>query len=153
MRPGYLAVAVGTMCALAGGCATNAPGDLNQAASNVLAPAVQHVREVASTGDYPQLKAAVTQLKALVRQEERSGDVSPSRATAIEDAADVLLLDAKPKPKPTPSPTTPTVTPTTESPTPSATPTTTSPTPTTTTSPIISTSAAAGSPGTEPSGH
>jgi hypothetical protein len=145
---------------LASGCAQNAPGDLSPAAEKVLGPAVQHVREVAATNNYPELRAAVADLKDLVRQEQDSGDVTPSRAAAIADAADVLLLDAKPKPSPTPTTTspTPTPTPTTESPTPSITPTTTSPT--TTTSPIVSTSVSAvadspraKSPSTEPSTH
>ena len=39
-----------------------------------------------------ELQAAVQQLKLLVRQEQRSGDVTATRATALLDAADRLLL-------------------------------------------------------------
>ncbi|MDQ1694771.1 MAG: hypothetical protein QOJ03_124 [Frankiaceae bacterium] len=153
-----LALALVAASGVLSGCAKNAPGDLSPAAKKVLAPAVQHVREVATAGSYQELRAAVADLKDLVQHEEQSGDVTPSRAAAIDDAADVLLLDAKPKPSPTPTTTspTPTPTPTSESPTPSITPTTTSPT--TTTSPIVSTSVSAagrspggGSPSAEPS--
>ena len=127
------------------GCSSGTPGDITVAGERVLQPAVQHVREVASTRNYPELRAAVAQLKALVRQQQQLGHVSASRAVAIEDAADVLLEDASPSPSPTPSPTT-----TSPTPTPTPTPTTTSPTPTptptpstTTAAPIISASALA----------
>ena len=126
------------------GCSSGTPGDITAAGARVLQPAVQHVREVASTRNYPELRAAVAQLKALVRQEQQLGHVSASRAVAIEDAADVLLEDASPSPSPTPSPTT-------TSPTPTPTPTTTSPAPTptptpstTTSAPLVSASALAG---------
>ena len=124
-------------------CSSGTPGDITVAGERVLQPAVQHVREVASTHNYAELRAAVAQLKSLVRQEQAKGDVSASRAVAIEDAADKLVEDASPSPSPTPSPTT-------TSPTPTPTPTTTSPTPTPTPTPSVtvttqvSTSAAAG---------
>src|SRR3954447_2203755 len=105
------------------GCSSGTPGDITAAGERVLQPAVQHVREVASTHNYLELRAAVAQLKSLVRQQQRLGNVSASRAVAIEDAADVLLEDASPSPSPSP-------TPTTTSPTPTPTPTTTSATPT-----------------------
>jgi outer membrane murein-binding lipoprotein Lpp len=118
--------------ALLAGCSSGTPGDITVAGERVLQPAVQHVREVASTHNYAELRAAVAQLKSLVRQEQAKGDVSASRAVAIEDAADKLVEDASPSPSPSPSPTTtsPTPTPTTTSPTPTPTPT---PTVTTTT--------------------
>ena len=123
-------------------CSSGTPGDITPQGARVLGDAVQHVREVASTHNYAELRAAVAQLKSLVRQEQASGDVSPSRAVAIEDAADKLVEDASPSPSPTPSPTTtsptPTPTPTTTSPTPTPTPT-----PSATTSPLVSASAAA----------
>lgn len=126
------------------GCSSGTPGDITAAGARVLQPAVQHVREVASTRNYLELRAAVAQLKALVRQQQQLGNVSPSRAVAIEDAADVLLEDASPSPSPTPSPTTtsptPSPTPTTTSPAPTPTPT---PTPSATSAPIVSASALA----------
>jgi hypothetical protein len=137
------------------GCANDAPGDLTAAAAKVLAPQVQHVREVAALGDYAQLRAAVANLKSLVRDQQRDGAVSPSRATAIQDAADALLQDARLELSPTPTPTTesPTPTPTTESPTPTPTTTTESPTPTPsdTSSPIVSASVGGGHTSAPPS--
>lgn len=128
--PALLAVGV---LALAG-CASNAPGDLNTAAERVLAPDVQHIREVASIGSYSQLHEAVRQLLADLAAQQRAGNVSASRATNIQDAADVLLQDARgrmvtppPSPTPTTTSTSPEPVPTSESPTP--TPTTTSPSP------------------------
>jgi hypothetical protein len=150
MRPTRtLAIAAVVSAALTAGCASNAPGDISPAGTKVLAPAVQHVREVASTHNYAELRAAVAELKALVVQEQDKGAVSASRATAIEDAADVLLQDARPKPKPSPSSTSPSPSPTTESPTPTPTPTVTTPSaPPTTVSPTpsLTLSAVAGSP-------
>jgi hypothetical protein len=143
--------------AVSAGCASNAPGDLTAAAVKVLAPEVQHVREVAATHNYAELRAAVAELKALVVQEQNKGQVSASRATAIQDAADVLLQDARPKPKPSPTFTSPSPSPTSQSPTSSPTPTVTTPsvppttlppTPTTTSS----ASANAASPPAVPSG-
>lgn len=126
-------------------CSSGTPGDITAQGERVLAPAVQHVREVASTHNYQELRAAVAQLKALVRQEQQRGDVSGSRAVAIMDAADVLLEDASPSPSPTPSPTTtsatPTPTPTTTSATPSPTVT---PTSSTTSDTVVSASAGPG---------
>lgn len=126
-------------------CSSGTPGDITAAGARVLQPAVQHVREVASTHNYPELKAAVAQLKSLVKQEQASGDVSGSRAVAIMDAADVLLEDASPSPSPSPSPTTtsatPTPTPTTTSATPTPTPT---PTPSVTTTTEVSASTGPG---------
>lgn len=124
-------------------CSSGSPGDINARGERILGDAVQHVREVASTHNYLELRAAVAQLKSLVQQEQTRGDVSGSRAVAIEDAADVLLEDASPSPSPSPSPTT-----TSPTPTPTPTPTTTSPTPTptpsVTTTVLLSSSAAPG---------
>lgn len=140
---------------LIAGCASNAPGDLSASAARVLRPAVEQVRQAAATGTYADLRQAVQQLKDLVKQEEQAGEVSSQRATAIEDAADVLLTDARPSASPSPSPTsesptpTPTTaspTPTTESPTPTTTPTSASPTPSSSGTPIVSLSAAARAP-------
>jgi hypothetical protein len=114
--------------AAATGCASSSPGAINAAGTRVLGPAVQHLREVAHTGNFGALRAAVHQFEALVRQEQQRGDVTDARATALLDAADILLQDAKPSPSPTPS-----VTPTSTSPTP--TPTSASPTPPPTTPP------------------
>jgi hypothetical protein len=145
-----LLLGVATAVVLAG-CSSGNPGDLTRDAADVLQPAVQHVREVADTGNFAELRAAVANLKDLVHQQERAGNVTPSRAAAILDAADALLTDARDvmSPSPTPTPTTesPTPTPTTESPTP--TPTTESPTPTptvttTTASPDATTSVGLG---------
>ena len=146
-RTGCTATVAALLAApLIAGCAGDAPGDLSAGAAKDLRPQVQHVREVAAIGDYAQLKVAVASLKSIVRQHERDGDVSPSRANAILDAADVLLQDARSELSPTP-------TPTTESPTPTPTTTTESPTPTPTdtSSPVVSTSIGAHSSG--PSGH
>jgi hypothetical protein len=123
--------------AVLAGCSGGNPGDLTRDAADVLQPAVQHVREVADTGNFAELRAAVANLKDLVHQQERAGNVTPSRAAAILDAADALLTDARDvmSPSPTPTPTltseSPTPTPTTESPSPTPTPTTTSPVATT----------------------
>ena len=135
-------VAPALASALLVGCSSGTPGDINARGERVLGNAAQHVREVASTHNFAELQAAVSQLKALVRQEQARGDVSSSRAVAIEDAADKLVEDASPSPSPTPSPTT-------TSPTPTPTPTTTSPTPTPTptVSTEVSTSAAPGNGG------
>ena len=131
-------------------CASNAPGDLSASAARTLRPAVEDVRQAAASGSLGDLRQAVQRLKDLVKQEERAGEVSAQRATAIEDAADVLLQDARPSPSPTPSTASPTPTETSESPTPtptSASPTPTetsaSPTPSSTQSPVVSVSAVA----------
>jgi hypothetical protein len=137
---------------LATSCASNAPGDLTASAAKVLRPAVEHVRQAASAGSFTELRQAVQDLKDLVQQEERAGDVSAQRANAIEDAADVLLQDARPAPSPTPSIASPTPTESSESPTPtptSASPTPTdsaSPTPSSSHTPVVSVSAVAESP-------
>jgi hypothetical protein len=146
MRLRVVVAAVAVSGALAS-CSSGNPGDLSREAAEVLQPAVQHVREVASTGNFAELRAAVAQLKETVRQEERAGHVTPSRATALLDAADALLTDAREEMSPSPTPTTesptPTPTPTTESPTPV--PTTESPTPIeTTASPTTSVSVGIG---------
>ena len=110
-------------CCLLSGCVDNAPGDLSASAAAELEPAVQDVRDAAATGSFADLKDAVASLKDLVDREERAGDVSPERANAIEDAADALVLDARPSPKPTPLETSLSPTPSpTESPTPSESP-------------------------------
>lgn len=114
--------------AVATGCAANVPGDLNVTAERTLAPLVQHIREVAKIGTYAQLRAAVADLEDEVQTQQRAGNVSVSRATAIEDAADALLHDARGVLKPPPT-STPTPTPTSLSPTPSPTPTSESPSP------------------------
>ena len=142
------AIAVATTF-VATACVNNSPGDLSDSAAKVLRPAVEDVRQAAADGSFADLRDAVQRLKDLVGQEERAGDVSSQRATAIEDAADVLLQDARPTPSPTPSfsptPTetseSPTPTPTSASPTPSQ--TSASPSPTTTHSPVVSVSAVA----------
>lgn len=121
----WLAAVAAAAAVLTAGCSDSTPGDLSVAAERVLAPEVQHVRDIAATGTYPQLKAAVRRLKDAVAAEQRKGQVSSSRANAIMDAADVLLTDAQPSESPSPTPTTQSPTPT-----PSSTPTTQSPTPT-----------------------
>lgn len=138
---------------LAGACTSNSPGELSSSAAKVLRPAVEDVRQAAATGTYAELRQAVQDLKDLVQQEQDAGEVSSQRAVAIENAADVLLQDARPTRSPTPiitseSPTpTPTVTsesptPTSESPTPSEHPTSSdSP------SPVVSVSAGGGQAG------
>ncbi|MBV9292089.1 MAG: hypothetical protein JO222_06530 [Frankiales bacterium] len=141
---GVAALAVATA-----GCAASSPGAINAAGTRVLAPAVQHLREVAHTGNVGALRAAVHQFQALVRQEQQRGDITASRATALLDAADILLQDAKPSPSPTPTvvptSTSPTPTPTSASPTPPpTTPPPTTPPPTSSSpSPVVSASVAA----------
>lgn len=150
MRRGKVAALAAVATVLIAGCANNAPGDLTSSAAKTLRPAVEHVRQVAASGTYADLKSAVQELKSLVRQQEQAGHVTAQRANAIEDAADVLLQDAKPTPSPTPIVTSlsPTPTETSESPTPtptSASPTPTetsaSPTPSTSHTPVVSVSA------------
>lgn len=132
-RRGWAAILVVPVALSASACA-GGTGDLNASAAKVLRPAVQNVRDAAANGSYGDLRRAVQHLKDLVDQEVQAGDLSSQRAVAIENAADVLLQDARPKPSPTPSQTsespTPSPTTTSESPTPSPTPTSESPTPT-----------------------
>lgn len=155
MRRGSLGALAAAASMFIAGCANDAPGDLTSAAAKTLRPAVQNVRQAAASGSYADLRSAVQQLIQLVRQEESSGGVTAQRANAIEDAANVLLQDARPAPSPTlssesPSPTvtieSPTPTPTVESPT----PTSTSPTASASTTPILTVSAAAHSPRQQP---
>jgi hypothetical protein len=120
-----LAVAVVTGAAA---CSGGQPGAINAAGTQALAPQVRAVRDAAASGKYNDLRRQVNELLTLVDQQQAAGNVTARRATAIADAADVLLTDASPSPKPTPSSTTVSPVPTTESPTP--TPTTQSPTPT-----------------------
>jgi hypothetical protein len=130
-------------------CTGNSPGELSGSAAKVLRPAVEDVRQTAASGTYADLRRAVQRLKDLVKQEQDAGEVSSQRAVAIENAADVLLQDARPtsspaptttseSPTPTPTSESPTPTPTSESPTP--TPTSESPTPKATHSPVVSVS-------------
>ena len=132
-RRAWASLVVVPLLLSASACA-GSTGDLSASAAKVLRPAVQDVREAADSGSYGDLKRAVQRLKDLVNQEEQAGEVSSQRAVAIENAADVLLQDARPKPSPTPSVTsespTPSPTETSESPTPSPTPTSASPSPT-----------------------
>lgn len=140
---------------LAGACTSNSPGELSSSAVKVLRPAVEDVRQAAATGTYADLRQAVQDLKDLVQQEQDAGEVSSQRAVAIENAADVLLQDARPTKSPTPTITsespTPTPTITSESPTP--TPTSESPTPSEhpspsdSPSPVVSVSAGGGQAG------
>jgi outer membrane biosynthesis protein TonB len=140
------AIAAGAV-AVGAGCSANAPGDINAAGTAALYPAVENVRSAAAAGTYAVLRAAVRNLKSLVVQEQTAGNVSPSRANAILDQADILLQDAKPTARPSPSPTsespTPTPTVTSISPTPTPTPTVTpTPTPSSTPSVVVSTGGA-----------
>jgi len=127
------ATVVAVPLVLSAACA-GGTGDLNASAAKVLQPAVQDVRDAAATETYGDLRRAVQHLKDLVQQEQDNGDLSSQRAVAIENAADVLLQDARPTSSPSPTTTsespTPTPTTTSESPTPSPTPTSASPTPT-----------------------
>ena len=126
---------------LAAGCSSGAPGDLTVAAERQLVAKVQQVRDAAATGTYAQLAKEVRQLKTLVERLHTQGQVTDARFSAIEDAADTLLSDARPTARPTPSASSsspsPSQTPTSASPsaspTPSASPSASeSPTPTTT---------------------
>jgi len=123
--------AISVVVVAAVGCTSGAPGELTASAERVLVPKVQRVREAAAHGTYSQLTSAVHALKSSVAAEQRKGQVSDSRATSIDDAADQLLLDAAPTATPTPSPTlTQSATPT-QTPSPSSTPTqTATPSPT-----------------------
>lgn len=116
------------VAAAATACSTNTPGDITAAGQHVLAPQVQRIRDVAATGTYAQLQSEVKRLKSLVATELRKGQVSSERATAIDDAADGLLVDATPTPTPSASASSPS-----QSPSQSA-----SPTPTQTQSPTTS---------------
>jgi hypothetical protein len=126
------AVVAAVLCGGLGACSSGTPGDISPAAARALRAQVEHVREVAAGGDYQQLKAAVAALKGQVEQFRRDGDVSSSRAVAIDDAADVLLEDTSPSPTPSPTTTSPTPSQTTTPP-----PTTTTPPPTTTSPPVV----------------
>jgi len=118
------------VAAAASACSTNTPGDISAAGQHVLAPQVQRIRDVAATGTYAQLQSEVKRLKSLVATELRKGQVSSERATAIDDAADELLVDATPTPTPSTSSSSPTQSPSgsaTPTQTPTQSPTTTSP--------------------------
>lgn len=134
-RRAWAALLVVPLLLSASACA-GGTGELSASAAKVLQPAVQDVREAADSGNYADLRQAVKRLKDLVNQQEQAGEVSSQRAVAIENAADVLLEDARPTPSPTPTTTsespTPSPTETSESPTPSPTPTSATPTPTAT---------------------
>jgi hypothetical protein len=126
------------------GCSSGRPGALTAAAQRQLVPKVQEVRDTAATGTYADLGRDVQQLKTLVERLHSQGQVTDARFSAIEDAADALLNDAKPAPaaSPTPSQTSSSPTPTTtpsSSPTPTTTPSS-SPTPTDSQSPTPATS-------------
>jgi hypothetical protein len=111
---------VAAVAAVATACSANTPGDITLTGQRVLAAEVQRIRDIAATGTYPQLQSAVKRLKSLLATELRKGQVSSERATAIDDAADELLVDATPAATPTPSASS---SPPSRSPTPSATPT------------------------------
>jgi len=126
---------------LGAGCSSGAPGDLTVSAERQLVAKVQQVRDAAATGTYAQLTREVRQLKTLVERLHSQGQVTDARFSAIEDAADTLLSDAKPAATPTPSASSsspsPSPTPTASSASPSPTPSASqsasdSPTPTTT---------------------
>lgn len=133
MRRG-VAAAVVVVAVAAAGCASNAPGDLTAAAERVLVPEVQHVREVAATGNYARLVKAVAHLKTLVVRERNAGQLTAARSAAIMDAADTLLQDASPSPSPSSSSPSPSPSPTSSSPSPSPTPSSSSPSATPTSS-------------------
>ena len=159
-RPALRAMlaAIATVLSLTlAGCSNNAPGDISPAAKRLLRPAVEHLRVGAASNSFGALRIAVNDFKDLVNQEERAGEVSASRALALRDAADALLLDAKPSPSPTPSPTTtsptPSPTPTTESPTQPHTTPPPSPTPTVSVTVSTSTQAESASPPPSQSAH
>jgi hypothetical protein len=123
------------------GCTSGTPGDLTASAERVLVPKVQQVRDAAATGTFAQLTAAVRGLKSAVATEQRRGQVSDSRATSIDDAADQLLIDASPTATPSSTP------PATETQTPTETPTATAtPTPTQTPTPTPTESTASPAP-------
>jgi hypothetical protein len=131
---------------VAAGCNGGQPGELSAAAEKLLVPKVQEVRDTAATGTYAELQQVVKELKRLVDRERADGQLSDSRANAIDDAADQLLLDARPTATPTPTQSSekPTPTPTqssTPTPTPSSTPT---PTPTSSGSPSPGTTVSIG---------
>lgn len=142
------ATALALTAAAASACSSGVPGDISPTAAKALQADAQHVREVAAGGSFGELRAAVAALKAQVEQFQRDGDVSASRAVAIEDAADALLQDASPSPSPTPTPTT-----TSATPTPTPTTTTPTPTPTTTTPPPVVTTTSSSPPGNNGNGN
>jgi hypothetical protein len=114
------------------GCSSGRPGDLTAAAEKQLVSKVQQVRDTAATGTYAELGREVQQLKTLAERLNSQGQVTDARLSAIEDAADKLLTDAKPAPTASPTPTQSSSSPT-PTPTQSASPTPTqsaSPTPT-----------------------
>jgi hypothetical protein len=110
------------------GCTSGQPGELTVSAERQLTAKVQQVRDVAATGTFGQLTREVRQLKALVERLHSQGQVSDARFSKIEDDADTLLSDAKPKATPSPkqSSTSPSTSP---SPSPSQTTASSSPSP------------------------
>jgi outer membrane murein-binding lipoprotein Lpp len=91
------------MAGLVAGCTSGQPGDLTVSAERQLTAKVQQVRDIAATGTYAQLTREVRQLQTLVERLHSQGQVTDARFSAIEDAADALLSDAKPKSSPPPS--------------------------------------------------
>lgn len=142
MRRHALAAAA-VVVAIATGCSAQ-PGDLSAAAQRVLVPKVQQVRETAAHGTYAELVAKVRQLKALVESERSAGEVSDSRAAAIDDAADTLVQDARPTPSPTPTQSSSSPTPTQSSSSPTPTQSSSSPTPSSSESPSPGTTISVG---------
>lgn len=152
MRRLALGAAAFGLAVATAGC-TSQPGELSAAAQRVLVPKVQQVRDAAATGSYAELQRVVTQLKQLVARELSAGQVSNSRAQAIDDAADELLTAATPSatpttqsPTPTPTTSSATPTPTQTTPSPSASSTSESPSASTSSSPTPGTTISLGAP-------
>jgi hypothetical protein len=119
---------------LAAACSSSGSSEITEKAAQALAPDVQAVRVAASGTSRSHLNAAVNQLHADVATQLGQGQVTSSRATAIDNAAGALVVtfdDKVPPPHPSVTPTSPSSSPSTPTPTPTVTTTVTvTPTPT-----------------------
>jgi hypothetical protein len=126
MKRSLAFVIAGVLCAA--GCASSSgTPDLTQKAAATLAPYVQQVRVAASGKSRGKLNKAINTLRTEVTTLQNSGEVTASRAAAIDNAAGAVLVDfdqqTPPSPPATPSNQTssPSVPPTTPPPTVTAT--------------------------------
>jgi outer membrane murein-binding lipoprotein Lpp len=113
------------------GCSNNASGSIDAAATRALLPLIHNIRVAAKHRSYLEVNNAINQFIKKVNEEQSAGNVSPTRANQIIDAADAFLSDFQPGTSTTTTPTTAETTTTTQSTTTTSTTTTTGP-PTTT---------------------
>jgi hypothetical protein len=115
---------VAATCVAAAGCAPTTTSPISAKAASALSSYVAAVRTAATGKSKGQLAKAVNDLRNEVASLQTKGELTPTRAQKIDDAADALLSDFK-GPKPTPSASSTSPTPSVSSPPVSPTPTVT----------------------------